>query len=921
MMGDRFRNFLSGWASLRTGDPVARRRGQLLNLFILCAVLALMVVTAFNVIEWLMGLPDRASYVATDVLSIALALGLWQLNRRGYVRLAAYLLLIGWIVATTTLLTFDVLDRELLLLAAPVILAGFVIRPVASLGFAALAAAGYLLAYSLSSRQLNISYIGLAALAVLAFIAWLVADRLERALAAARQSELELRRDIAARERVEAALRDGEERYRALAQNLGEGVSIVDTDDRFLLVNPAGAAIFGIDSDQLLGRSVREFVASDQLAVIEEHTARRQQGITSTYELEVRRADGDLRQLQVTGTPRFDSAGRLIGTFAIFRDITDLKRAEQAQRQLNAQLDLSNRQLMALYEIGRALAATLDTHEIYRALYREVAQRMLGAPHLAVALFDKTGQMIRGAFAIVDGEELDPATLPPMPLGDDLTSDTIRTRQPRIVDVDQSRAALLPPDRVMPMGDERRVRTALYAPLISGDEVIGVLSVQHYEPNAFNAAHLTLVATIASQAAVAIANAQFFATLEQRVADRTAQLKTINAELLTEIDERQRIEAALRESEERFRQIADNSHDVFWMTTLDRSRVLYVSPAYEEIWGRTSAELYSSPASFLESIYPDDRRRVEDYLARQQRGEAAFAEYRIVRPDGSIGWIWDRAFPVRNAAGEAFRMAGLAEDVTTRKQAEEELQRALAQEKELNELKSRFIATASHEFRTPLTAISTSAMLLEHYEHKLSAEKKQKHLQQIQASVNAMTRLLDDVLIIGRADAGRLEFSPAPLDLDQFCRDLVEEMQLNASARHTIKFSNHGVTRTLMLDEKLLRQILGNLLSNAIKYSPGGGSIEFDIDERRTAVVFTVADHGIGIPPEAQPRLFETFHRARNVGKIQGTGLGLAIVKKSVDMHRGTITFDSQIGVGTTFRVTLPVLSNMGTATKERGDQ
>jgi PAS domain S-box-containing protein len=254
-----------------------------------------------------------------------------------------------------------------------------------------------------------------------------------------------------------------------------------------------------------------------------------------------------------------------------------------------------------------------------------------------------------------------------------------------------------------------------------------------------------------------------------------------------------------------------------------------------------------------------------------------------------------------------------------RKQAEGEVLKALTKEKELTELKSRFIAMASHEFRTPLTTIQSSSELLEYYSQTWVHEKKIAHFHRIQTSVKHMTKLLNDVLIIGRAEAGKLTFEPALLDLESFCHNLVEELQVNDTHQHTISFTcvreleksanidpSLVQSKLLYMDETLLRQILENLLSNAIKYSPQGSVIEFALKYSLTQAVFQIRDQGIGIPIKDQPLLFESFHRATNVGTIAGTGLGLAIVKKCVDIHKGQVAIESEIGVGTTFTVTLP---------------
>lgn len=234
------------------------------------------------------------------------------------------------------------------------------------------------------------------------------------------------------------------------------------------------------------------------------------------------------------------------------------------------------------------------------------------------------------------------------------------------------------------------------------------------------------------------------------------------------------------------------------------------------------------------------------------------------------------------------------------------LQNALKKEQELSELKSRFVTMTSHEFRTPLTTILSSAELLENYSYKWTEEKKLHHLQRIQVAVQRMTQLLNDVLLIGKAEAGKIEFQPLPLDLAAFCHNLVEELQLGTST-HFIDFRIQGQCINACMDEKLLRHILSNLLSNAIKYSDKGGTVDFDLLCEAGAAIFRVQDQGIGIPATEQAQLFNSFHRASNVGTISGTGLGLAIVKKSVDLHGGKIAVNSQVGVGTTFTVTLPL--------------
>lgn len=256
----------------------------------------------------------------------------------------------------------------------------------------------------------------------------------------------------------------------------------------------------------------------------------------------------------------------------------------------------------------------------------------------------------------------------------------------------------------------------------------------------------------------------------------------------------------------------------------------------------------------------------------------------------------------------------LAHDVTESRKAEEarleseKLSIELEKEKELRELKNRFISMASHEYRNPLAAIMLSADLLSQYWYKMTDEKRNQHLAKIRDRIEYMTALIDDVLTIGRMESGRVEFSPTDLELDRLCEDIVREYRSISKDTHTIAYSSLGDGFDIQADENLIRQIVTNLLSNAVKYSPNGGMVSVTLACNENHVILTVADQGIGIPQDDQQRLFETFHRAGNVSNISGTGLGLVIVKQAVEAHSGTIDFESEVDVGTRFTVRLPLM-------------
>ncbi len=239
-------------------------------------------------------------------------------------------------------------------------------------------------------------------------------------------------------------------------------------------------------------------------------------------------------------------------------------------------------------------------------------------------------------------------------------------------------------------------------------------------------------------------------------------------------------------------------------------------------------------------------------------------------------------------------------------QKNDQLALALQREKELNELKSRFISMASHEFRTPLATIQTSSDLLKRYGERLSSEKRLTHLTRIDGAVRRMTEMLDDVLTISKTEAGKKECHAEPVHIVDFCRTIAEEFSLLCKDTHEIHFSAPAGDFQASVDPNLLRHILTNLLSNAVKYSPNASDVYFDLIEDADSLVFRITDEGIGIAHDDQEHLFEAFHRGKNVDTIKGTGLGLSIVKQFVELHNGTIKARSRLNEGTTFTVRIP---------------
>jgi signal transduction histidine kinase len=233
-------------------------------------------------------------------------------------------------------------------------------------------------------------------------------------------------------------------------------------------------------------------------------------------------------------------------------------------------------------------------------------------------------------------------------------------------------------------------------------------------------------------------------------------------------------------------------------------------------------------------------------------------------------------------------------------------QAALARERELNMLKSRIISTVSHEYRTPLSVILTSASVLLKHSQQLTPEQQQRYLHFIEDKARHLTRLVDDMLVLERCELDKAQFHPVSLDLPQLLANVLEQQQQRVNETYEFNLKVSGRISTFWGDQGMLHLVLMNLLDNAIKYSPEGGKIDVSLTNQTHQVILAIKDQGIGIPTADQARLFQSFSRGSNVETIPGTGLGLAIVKACVDLHHGTIKVNSRVGKGTIIQICMP---------------
>ena len=253
----------------------------------------------------------------------------------------------------------------------------------------------------------------------------------------------------------------------------------------------------------------------------------------------------------------------------------------------------------------------------------------------------------------------------------------------------------------------------------------------------------------------------------------------------------------------------------------------------------------------------------------------------------------------------ADRTMMLRETLVQLERSKDDLAEALEKEKELSDLKSRFVSTVSHEFRTPLAAVLSSASLLAKYVKEEEQDKRERHVNRIKESIKHLNDMLGDLLSLGKLEEGLIDAKPELFNCEEFMSDFISEMHNIAKPQQKIVF-HHSGSLEVYTDKRIIRNILLNLVSNAIKFSPDDGLIEITCNNAADGLCLTVKDSGIGISEEDKQHLFERFFRARNAQNIQGTGLGLHIVSKYVELLHGSIVFDSELNKGTTFTVTAP---------------
>lgn len=673
---------------------------------------------------------------------------------------------------------------------------------------------------------------------------------------------------------------DGNLLRRAL-ETIPVGVWVVDKQGSFILRNTADKRMWDDDAETHLSlNDARKAWLADSDQPLEPNDfaiarAIRSGKVTLNEIIEIESRNGARKTLLNSAVPIIDENGRMIGGIEVNQDITEQRRLEIAERK--------NRTFAnALSNITAVLTSSLDLKTVMERILENVGRVVL---HEAANIMLIEDDEVRVAFWHNYGPKCDELfRTSRYPLDLPMLKQMLETGLPQLVSDTRST-----PDWVV-FPETDWVRSSVGVPIRSRDVILGFLTLDSSEPNFFQPPDAERLRAFAYQSAIAIENARLFSTvrehateLESRVAQRTAEL---------------------HRAKDHVQAILEHSSDAIVLVN-EQGVVSEINPSFRHLFGLSATRNDYPGLNTL--VDAEAWRRLNSVFAQvRASGQAERIEIVFQRLNGDPFDVDMAIAPVFDPANESYLYVCNLRDITQQKTAERELRSALETEKALGELKARFVAMVSHEFRTPLASIQTSTDLLYSYYDRLTPERRNEIIGRIQSQIHRLTRLLEDVLTISKADTFGLVLDLSTVNLKAFCSDVITEVHYSIAPNRSITLAEAQGAWQVELDPRLFQQLLVNLLSNALKYSSEDSPIELALESSAEWVSIRVRDYGIGIPSEDVSGLFDAFYRGGNVGGRQGTGLGLAVVKRAVEAHHGEVKVESALGVGTTITITIP---------------
>jgi PAS domain S-box-containing protein len=651
--------------------------------------------------------------------------------------------------------------------------------------------------------------------------------------------------------------------------------------------NPGAERIFGYWAAEMIGRPMLAIFPPDRVTEEAEILARIAHGEHVLHYETVRlRKDGKPIDVSVTISPVSNPQGRIVGASKIARDITKQKEHEREIARLS-------RLYAALSAVNQAVVRSIDRGELFAQICLALVN--LGGVRMAwIGSPDRqSGKVIpehqsgdtTGYLALADYGTGGPAkTLGPV-------GRAIQDGIPSICN-DFGRDPCTAATRGA--ADRAGFRAMAAFPIRQLDKVWGVLSVY-------------------------AGDAGYFGEREVKLLEEAAGDVSFGIEGFAREEARQRAESASRASEERFRQLAENITEVFWITDPTMHQIFYVSPAYEKIWGRTCESLYATPLDWVNAIHPEDRARITDAATSWMVSGEYNETFRIVRPDGTVRWIHDRGFPVKDGTGKVFRLVGTAADITEQKSLEKQLLHA-----QRLESVGTLASGIAHDLNNILAPMLMAGGLLK---SKLTEQRDRDILSMVENGAKRGANIIRQLLTFGRG----VEGERGPVELRHLIRDMVQIAEETFPRNIEVSQDVPKDLWIVIADFTQLHQVLLNLCVNARDAMPNGGKLSLEARNLHVTaaeaklhsltkpgpyLVLSVTDSGQGIPPEIISRIFDPFFTTKPLGK--GTGLGLSTVIGIAKSHGGSVTVYSEPGHGTVFRVYLPATDDSTIATRSQ---
>ncbi|MDD3125490.1 MAG: PAS domain S-box protein, partial [Candidatus Kapabacteria bacterium] len=660
--------------------------------------------------------------------------------------------------------------------------------------------------------------------------------------------------DITVQKELQVAMCESENKYRFLFENLNDVFVLFNSNGLIQNVSPSFENICGINPQSFIQQNVAILLDNDPINTyfLQNYKKIKEQ---TTFNIVFRRKSKERRYHSINLQPVFSPiSGVLTSLVGIARDITSEI--------------MHNKVTNTLYDISRAVNSSDDLIELYKYIHKALGN-IIDTTNFYIAIVDQKNKLVTFPYIV---DEMDgPDASEPLPL-DTPNSNTLKVitgKKPILRCTENTED--LPRDKVIGTIS----KAWLGVPLQIRDEVIGAIVVQSYsDANLFDEKDINLLRSVSDQIALAIARKQ-------------SQMEIFhNMQFLYNL-------------------IDSIPHGIYYKNASDGKYTLCnnafantIGFARTKIIDKTNHDLY-----LHEKALEYDQRDIE-LLANPHKTQ----HYNMTKIDYNGNTIYSEF--VRSCTfdldGTPDGIIGVILDTTEQEKAKANIYEALQKQIELNDLKNKFISMVSHEYRTPLQAISLAAELLQNYYNNLTVENREKQFIKIKDSIIVLNSMLDDVLLLNRKDRGMLRFCPDKVDITSCIKRQVHEMQFVAKNHVTLDLKITSSAEVVIADEKMLHLVLQNLINNAIKYSFENGVVQLVFYITQEKLVADIIDHGIGIPKQDQEMLFSPFFRASNVRTISGTGLGLSLVKEAVALQGGKITFDSEEDKGTTFHLEIP---------------